>query len=528
MKPGFDWTTLFHNRLFVVAVFGTAPVLNFMAQNAIDPKFLAWRSAFYCLVIIASSYVITLALDAVFRRRRSLFFAFLVGLTVFATLNGYHIANLVFGGFFAEHGIQPRSRYVLLIYVVLLSACLGLSYGITRRKALISVVLAVISTFVIVDGVAFARSMFVVLQAEETAPIASHDSPRLASARQAEGRLAATPGPNVYLIIPDMMVGREIFAKFGAGSEIFAELSALGFDSIEKPYANAPVTAFSLPHLFGMDYVFTDAEQVTKLKRVSLDKSLRDNRVYLEFKNRGYRIVAINDGYYGHCGLGEHLCIRKGVADIHRLHDIRFLERTPFKKPLNDLDMIFNIFDTPVNLWPFPNRMEMPDIISSLGELPEGPNFVYIHYALPHYPFRFAEDCSYRRFDDVSLGYAHQLRCATKTLPRLARAIVTADPEAIIVIQSDHGISIYGQHLKPVSELSDAELRENLSIFSAFRLPDRCREHLRPGLTPVNTFRLIFACLDGRTPDLLEDRMFAVYYLRWPSGGKVREWRPRQ
>ena len=73
---------------------------------------------------------------------------------------------------------------------------------------------------------------------------------------------------------------------------------------------------------------------------------------------------------------------------------------------------------------------------------------------------------------------------------------------------------------------AEAEIRTNLSIFSAFRLPADCPHRPRPGLTPVNTFRLVFACLDKTQPRLLEDRMFAVYYLSWPSGGKVREWKP--
>ena len=41
-------------------------------------------------------------------------------------------------------------------------------------------------------------------------------------------------------------------------------------------------------------------------------------------------------------------------------------------------------------------------------------------------------------------------------------------------------------------------------------MPDICALHLRPGLSPVNTFRLVFACLDGQTPKLIEDRTFVL------------------
>jgi hypothetical protein len=40
MKNSFVWRKVFHTRVFVVFVFGAAPVFNFMTQNAIDSHFL--------------------------------------------------------------------------------------------------------------------------------------------------------------------------------------------------------------------------------------------------------------------------------------------------------------------------------------------------------------------------------------------------------------------------------------------------------------------------------------------------------
>ena len=336
----------------------------------------------------------------------------------------------------------------------------------------------------------------------------------------------AADTPNVYFILPDMMVGEELFPRFGLGREMVAELTSYGFETVDNAYSNAPVTGFSMPHIFGMNYVVEDGEQVTEAKMHRLAKAFRNNAVYTEFKKRGYKIVLIDDGYWGDCGKGEDRCIRKHGGDRYRRQDIRFLERTPFMRALEVIDLELSLFDSPVSLWAYPSRMEVPEIISRLSDLPEGAKFVYIHLALPHYPFRFGQDCSYQQFEVPAIAYGHQLKCTTKLLPGLIRAIIDRDPGAIIVAQSDHGISFDGQHLKPVSELSEAEIRTNLSIFSAFRLPADCPHRPRPGLTPVNTFRLVFACLDKTQPRLLEDRMFLVYYLSWPSGGKVREWKP--
>ena len=56
---------------------------------------------------------------------------------------------------------------------------------------------------------------------------------------------------------------------------------------------------------------------------------------------------------------------------------------------------------------------------------------------------------------------------------------------------------------------SDRSLQERrLAILNAVRLPKRCRETLYSDLSPVNTFRVVFACLEGRASKLLPDRHF--------------------
>ncbi len=100
MKNSFAWRNVFHTRAFVVFVFGAAPTLNFMTQNALDPHFVPGRSLLYLVVILTFSFGLTLALDTVFKSKKSLFFAFFIGMSIFVTLNGYHISNLVFDGFF--------------------------------------------------------------------------------------------------------------------------------------------------------------------------------------------------------------------------------------------------------------------------------------------------------------------------------------------------------------------------------------------------------------------------------------------
>jgi hypothetical protein len=55
------------------------------------------------------------------------------------------------------------------------------------------------------------------------------------------------------------------------------------------------------------------------------------------------------------------------------------------------------------------------------------------------------------------------------------------------------------------------------------RLPNKCRGTFTSSLTPINTFPLVFACIEGRPPNLKPDR----HFIR-PTGseGGILEVRP--
>jgi len=41
-------------------------------------------------------------------------------------------------------------------------------------------------------------------------------------------------------------------------------------------------------------------------------------------------------------------------------------------------------------------------------------------------------------------------------------------------------------------------------------------------MSPVNTFRVLFACLDDKQPRLLPAKHYLMYYLGWQPSGEVR------
>ncbi len=121
------------------------------------------------------------------------------------------------------------------------------------------------------------------------------------------------------------------------------------------------------------------------------------------------------------------------------------------------------------------------------------PRFIYAHILLPHAPYFFDRDGN-----QILKGVGPEFRDATKddylnqliyvdrvVTNALARILATAKRPPVIVIQSDHGF----RNLSP-REARDAE---SLTILNAMLLPPGIgNAEPYSGITPVNTFRLLF------------------------------------
>ena len=511
----------------ILLVFSCIPAVNFIAFNISESDFSVTRTLFYFLLIASFGFCFVWLIFHVTPSVSREFLALFYGLFIFVTFNGYMIDQFVFESLNNLTGITPRIRHVLLLYTLLVGICAALSLLISKSREFTTIVLAGFGVMLLLDVVNIGNSMIKLnnnYTKTEIEPISKYKADFLN-----EKSKDATAKPNVYFILPDMMFGQNMFAKYGLNKNILDGIRGKGFVSVNNAYANGPVTFFSLPHIFGMEYYLSHGDIISKeqLHGEIVKIFGQGNRVYSEFRKRGYKIYALDDGYLpSNCNIGEDRCITNTVKKLQNEQDYRFLERTPLIKTLDVIDMKFNIFSEPMNLWAYPNRSEIPDLLPKFPTTEEGPFFFYIHVGLPHYPLRFNADCEYSRYTDTATAYAEQYKCAVKYIELIIDKILESDDNPLVVIHSDHGVAIHNQHLKQVEELEYDEIQEVLSIYSAFRLPTECQAYLRDGLSPVNTFRIIFACLDNRKPELLEDRQFVVFYPKWPSGGKVREWEP--
>jgi len=80
-------------------------------------------------------------------------------------------------------------------------------------------------------------------------------------------------------------------------------------------------------------------------------------------------------------------------------------------------------------------------------------------------------------------------------LPIIDQILAESTTPPVIILQGDHG--------------TDGINR--MAIFNSYFVPEKMKEQLYPGISPVNTFRLLFDCLFGTRYGLLDDVSYYSY-----------------
>jgi hypothetical protein len=159
----------------------------------------------------------------------------------------------------------------------------------------------------------------------------------------------------------------------------------------------------------------------------------------------------------------------------------------------------------------------------------EPPYLLVFHTMAPHSPYRFTAECeSIQVFQDISEAlYLGQVQCIDKQIVLAVKRIIETDPEAIIVLQSDHGFWTHEQSDTPMLDWTERRKRITMSFLGAYRLPKKCQDLLPERMTQVNAFRIVLGCIDGKEVPLLENHSYLPIWVYHPGAeNKVYEWSP--
>jgi hypothetical protein len=348
--------------------------------------------------------------------------------------------------------------------------------------------------------------------------------------------------PNIYWIIADSYPGRAVLQDhydFDNGP-FYQDLSKRDFFIAHSSHASYSSTVKSVSSTLEMETVYESGEDssvVTLMNGVQIPpRSKRDrlsiiagnNRSVAFFKELGYRYIHYEGLIYQatRCRGFEDVCLSAVPSRYSELESV-LLAKTPLEQ--------LGIFDH--DKPPTSRRLKkrgqadsgtgIPELAASIAELPtDQPYFLYAHIFSPHGPHTNDALCnriSKRRMRKHK-DFLNQLQCVNIQLTELIDQIARDSPDAIIIINSDHGPRLSAPGFQSIFDYTPEQIQEHLSILNAVRLPPTCRTRLEPDLSPINSLRLVFACLGGHEPRFIDDRHFiAVPWPKHRDHGKIRE-----
>lgn len=333
--------------------------------------------------------------------------------------------------------------------------------------------------------------------------------------------------PNIYSIFLDAYSRSDQLSVLGFdNSQIESELINQGFYIAKKSQSNFIKTDLSMFTFWNMDYpnIVNDRPDINKL--FIQNTVLGNSRSIALLKGLGYQYVRMgpNQSRLQDCSGYEDIC----------LFQINSVDGTAGGMSSNIITQIFRM--TPFYLvWYkyFSSSKRNLSLKSTLKDATNSlrsraselifPYFVSIHVWQPHAPYLFKSDCNphavqipyTKSWDRNGLNkeqnidyYLQATECTNIQLKELVSEISSSDPNAIIMIQSDHGHAFSMDLELDPAEWSEQAKAARSSIFWAVKAPDYCKKHLYQEISTVNSLRFIFGCIAKEDPLFLEDITF--------------------
>jgi hypothetical protein len=318
--------------------------------------------------------------------------------------------------------------------------------------------------------------------------------------------------PDIYYLVMDRYAGvktLQTIYQFN-NQEFLDHLKMKGFQTAAQSAANYPSTAHSLASSLNLNYInylkgFVDGKSDSRLPLHSL---LQDHRVGRFLKDKGY--------HYIHLGSWWEPTRMNKFADTnvyfthvpemyHALHGTTIFK--PVSEALGFLDLRYEHWRG--------NRNQFKNLAKVFES--KGPKFVLAHFLLPHDPYVFNRDGTYRTVQQTSqqpdeINYVDQLVYTNRMLQdAIAALLAKSERPPVIVVQADEGpwpARYVQQYNFDWSQATDAELNQKMKILNSLYLPGVKAGLVYPRLSPVNNFRLIFNLYFGTNLPLLPDESF--------------------
>jgi len=341
-----------------------------------------------------------------------------------------------------------------------------------------------------------------------------------------EGSTAPTPSPDAassspprdiyYLVVEDHGAPRTLEQYLDVPDTGFMDwLEGAGFAVLRETRSNYGRTPLSVASQMNMTYLDELAAELgpDNPHQGPLEEMVMDAEATHFLKDRGYSYVLLGSQYY--------LTDQSQLADVNPT----FTQTSDFIGVLTEstiLPAVASVIGFEDDLT---GRRRMYDAaiwdletFPELTELP-GPKFVFMHLYLPHSPWVVDENGGYVTAEaDAERSPAERYRAqwgfVNRKMQDLIAGLLSGPEETrpIIIMTTDEGPNTPGMRAEgdniDWAGASDGELDLKFTIFTAYYLPGLSETCVYPGMSSVNTFRLVFDLYFDAGLPLLPDRNF--------------------
>lgn len=337
--------------------------------------------------------------------------------------------------------------------------------------------------------------------------------------------------PDIYYLVLDAYTRGDVLADlYQYDNRPFLDgLRSRGFFVAEAGRANYPRTEPSIASSLNMMHLddlpahlaARDLDHSERAFMRATSALIKKNRAVDLLRARGYTIVAFDSGYAAAYLADPDILRRSPTIEEQGLWQVGFEVMLLDTTVGRELTRRLGDADNPMQRLFDAHRERVLFTLENLSGYAQepGPHFVYAHLISPHVPYVFGpngeritasdpytllnarpgDEDNVRRYRD-QLHFLNGL-----VLDAVDQVLAASEQPPIILIQGDHSSKVYS-----VAEPTGLLARQlRFPILSAYHLPAG-PDGLYDGITPVNSFRLVFDQYLGTSFDLLPDKSYSL------------------
>lgn len=307
--------------------------------------------------------------------------------------------------------------------------------------------------------------------------------------------------PNIYYIIMDEYAPPEMLEKYyGVDNYAFYDyLESLGFNVAHHSYNNSFMTMQVLTDNFSLDYASTDKFLTTKEQQ--LVSIIHNAPLYSVLENLDYELWQASSMPYlfplNSLIPRSEFLFQAGHAQENGTNTVETLLDNTMLYPIVDR-LLYWIAD---GRYPLTVALEYLDDTDAY--VSEGNTFILSYICAPHTPFVYDADGNINDFDQWANWtdtkyYVGQYEYMTERISAVLEKIIAADPDCIIILQSDH--SVRNIEIRPMRQDFEIDENDQRNFFSALYYHGEIVDI--EGMSAVNVMRYVVSSVGGDYPQL--------------------------